>query len=53
MEEAFEAGQGPHRAVEPRMMMIIPDMKISKVGWFVIALFFITIVILTAGLKVK
>jgi hypothetical protein len=30
MEEAFEEGQGPHRAVEPMMMMMkIPEQRAS------------------------
>jgi hypothetical protein len=30
MEEAFEEGQGPHRAVEPVMMMTKVSGRISK-----------------------
>jgi hypothetical protein len=30
MEEAFEAGQGPHRAVEPMMMMMNHALKWIK-----------------------
>jgi hypothetical protein len=29
--EAFEEGQGPHRTVEPKMMMMIYSDKLEKV----------------------